>query len=136
VRLHAPVEDGKFRAVVPLAPGTNLVEASCPAARSAQTEIRVRLPAIPRAALRIDSIEDTILIDAHASQPNEGTEAPLTSFQWSADFNNPAPLITADGAPLDEVEGPEVMLATPTRDGEYLLWLTTVDDDGERDRAG
>jgi glycosidase len=136
--LRAPVEDGRFSAVVPLAPGENVVDASCavPAASSSSRAVfQVRLPDTPRAAVRVASIDEAITLDA-AGTPNGGTDAPVEAFRWSADPSNPAALVTTEGSPLEQARGARVSLATPPRDGEYLLWLDVTDAAGKRDRAG
>ncbi len=140
VRLRAPVRRGRFGVTVPLAPGENVVGAYCvdPAvrAREARLVYRVRLPAGPRAILRLGVSADHIELDGVESTPNRGTHLPLTDYRWSADPSNPAPLRSADGRSLRELAGPRASLAVPSDDGEYLVWLTATDAAGRDDCAG
>lgn len=136
--LRAPVSNRRFSALVPLAPGENVVSASCADAPSpeARATFDVRLPDIPRAALSLSIAEDAIALDATESAPNGGTDAPLERFRWTADPNSPAPLFTIGGRPLDEARDDVVTLGTPAVDGQYTVWLTAIDARGNSDRAG
>ncbi|MCZ7684760.1 MAG: hypothetical protein M5U28_40690 [Sandaracinaceae bacterium] len=121
VLLRVPAREGRFSAVVPLAPGENVVGAYCadPAldARDARTVYRVRLPAAPRAEVRMTTVPGTILLDGAGSAPNEATRLSITELSWSEDEANPAPLRTTGGRRLDALEDPHTRLALPERDG-------------------
>lgn len=140
VLLRVPAREGRFSAVVPLAPGENVVGAYCadPAldARDARTVYRVRLRAAPRAEARVTSVRGAILLDGAGSAPNEATRLPISEVRWSEDEANPAPLRTTDGRRLDALATPHARLALPERDGEYVAWLEVRDVAGRRDRAG
>lgn len=139
ILLRVPVREGRFSAVVPLAPGENVVGAYCAdpgeASRDARIVYRVPLPAAPRASVRLVVLDDSIVLDGAASAPNPGTHAPLRTFEWSGDPANSAPLMTPLGRALDDARGRRLVLAVPPRDGEYVVWLT-VRDATMRDRAG
>jgi len=135
--VRAPVREGRFSAMVPLAPGENVVDASCaaPSSASARSVFHVPLPEMPRASVRIASVGEPITLEG-AGTPNGGTDAPLASLRWAADPENPAPLATLDGSPLEHARGARVTVATPARDGEYIVWLDATDVEGKSDRAG
>src|SRR5690606_24464612 len=73
VLLRVPVQNARFSAVVPLAPGENVVGAACAdpalAARDARVLYRVRLRPAPRALVRLRIAEGAVVLDASGSAP-------------------------------------------------------------------
>lgn len=140
VLLRVPVQNARFSAVVPLAPGENVVGAACAdpalAARDARVLYRVRLRPAPRALVRLRIAEGAVVLDASGSAPNEATQLELRGVRWVEDAANPAPLRTVDGRPLGRVRESRARLALPERDGEYVVWLDVRDAAGRTDRAG
>src|SRR5690606_14040923 len=75
VLLRVPVRHARVSAVVPLAPGENVVGAACAdpdlGARDARALYRVRLRAAPRADVRLRASAGSVVLDAGGSAPNE-----------------------------------------------------------------
>lgn len=138
VLLRVPVFEGRFSGVVPLSAGENVLGAFCAdppfSSRDARVVYRVRLPASPRASVRL-RIDGAIVLDAVARE-NGGTHLPIAALRWSADPANPSPLVTTDGTPIERARGRRLELAVPERDGEYVVWLTAHDRARRSDRAG
>ncbi len=134
--LRAPVLGGRFSALVPLAPGENVVEASCGGSAVSRAVFRVPLPDTPRARVTASPIHEASVLLEGTATPNGGTDAPIASYRWSADPGNPAPFTTLDGGPLEDARGARVSLAAPALDGRYVVWLEATDVEGKRDRAG
>lgn len=140
ITIRAAVQNAAFAAEMPLDPGDNVVEARCadPWEEEPATRVRYRVPidADPVARVRLTHVADAILLDAKASTPNDGTKRPIVRFTWSDDPDNPEPLRTAGGVPLEGRTEARLELSTPASDGEYAVWLTVTDAVGATDRAG
>jgi glycosidase len=134
--VRTPVRDGRFAAVVPLAPGPNELRAACVDRSSSEARVRydVRLRDAPRAVVSVTVIAGAVVLDAGASTPSEASRAPLASVRWSVDASSP--LVARDGTPLTDVTSARVELTPPTVDGRYVVRARVVDEAGREDEAG
>src|SRR3954467_4358954 len=99
--------DSRFGAVVPLQEGENEVRAICRAngadrSVSEPQDWRVRLRDAPMAWIRITPAENSIALNAKASQPAPARSAPIIRQEWRASPGNPEPLETVEGVPLGD----------------------------------
>src|SRR5690606_31727133 len=85
------------------------------------------------ARLAAEVAEGTIVLDLGASEPAEGTPAPLASASWRL-ARGPAP-VTCRGQPLERARGLRVELDAPGHDGEYVVEATLRGALGRAGRA-
>ena len=138
VEYETPREGERFSVTVPLQEGMNHVTACCRhhdglACAPAETRIRQRLKARPKAVIRIAVGPEGILLDGHASAPDEATGSPLVRYRWRAQKTNPARLLLR--RPACQPPAAVASAAVPDEDGEYRVSLTVTDAHGRSDTA-
>ena len=134
--------DGRFGAVVPLQEGENEVRAICRAGGADRSvsepqDWRVRLRDAPMAWIRIIPAENSIALNARASQPAPARSAPIIRQEWRISPGNPEPLETAEGTTLGDapVAGHQLSLRAPGVSGEYQITLRVTDALGRTDES-
>jgi len=138
VEYETPREGERFSVTVPLREGANHVTACCRhhdglACTPAEMRIRERLKARPKAVIRIAVGPEGILLDGHASAPDEATGSPLVRYRWRAEKTNPARLLLR--RPACQPPAAVTSAAVPDEDGEYRVSLTVTDAHGRSDTA-
>jgi glycosidase len=126
-----------FNAAIQLTEGENQVRAVCVLPGGAEVEAEpvvftARLRQAPRAAIQISVENGQIVLDGSGSLPDEGTQAPIMEYFWSAREGNPAHLQSLSG---EEASSQVLSLTTPAVDGEYYLHLRVGDQAGRQDTS-
>ena len=137
-----------FATIARLQPGENEVVAVMTRPDGRQKTLEpvvhtVRLTPRPTARIGVGVAADNLVFDGSASEPSGYDESPIRRFVWSAERNNPSPLVlrgnVSDAAtPVvagADVEAQRVTVSGFGRDGEYTLSLRVVDDAGREDVA-
>jgi cyclomaltodextrinase len=129
-----------WSAVVPLVAGDQSIEAVCVAGKkesvSEPQPWRVRLADRPSARARVAIADEGLRLDAGGTSLSPVRAAPIVSVKWTARAGNPGPIETADGQALaDGVSAAEIVVATPGRDGRYVVDVEVTDADGVVDRS-
>ena len=112
-------EGQRLNARVRLGPGDNVVEAECRKdgvrlGTPAQQRWFVRLKDAPKAWVRTVVADDSVTLDAGASELAPARAAPIVTYEWRARDGNPAPL---SGLPSRDKQ---IVLQPPAVDGDYF----------------
>jgi glycosidase len=122
----------RFMASVHLTSGDNELRAECwrggkTVAQSGIQHWKVSLPDIPRAWIRTRLVEGMVVMDAGRCESAQGVPAPIVSYEWRADADNPAPLILGAGK--------QISIRAPPNDGIYHVTLRVTDAMGRHDES-
>lgn len=147
----ALIEDNRFKASMPLAPGDNRVQAFCQNTGNASLDktnitseahiYTVGLRDVPTSNIAIsiqhNSGATDVLLDGNSSQPSPYSQSPIVQYRWIARAGNPAALKVANpvGKSLAEVNTANLLLTLPEAEGEYYLSLTVTDQAGKSDTS-
>jgi glycosidase len=137
-QVEADCKGEEFEALVPLQEGKNRVSAFCSdgdrGGRSPECiTLTQRLKSRPTARISVSIDSRGVTFDGSGSSPSEASGAPITRYGWRRRSSNPVRLRTrrrgGGGSPA------ELLVAAPSRDGEYYVSLRVTDAEGKSDTA-
>ncbi|MBC7173626.1 MAG: hypothetical protein H5U40_14395, partial [Polyangiaceae bacterium] len=131
---------GRFAAVVRLTDEESRITAACVDRRGrtlAEThaDYTLRLAVRPKARIRVSIVSGSVVLDAGASETDRAERRPLIAYRWRELAGNPATLRLEHGGALETATAENVLVRTPSDDGDYFIGLEVVDESGARDSA-